>query len=206
MLTICNLNLPLQDRESIDPIDRMSTNQVVKILSDAYQSSDYAMGTISRIHEILQMQGTLLEAGGSQASFFKQCLTLTRRSFVNMSRDIGYYWLRLVIYIVLSLCLGSIFYDLNTKYEGILVRLLHSAKVSGVSHLKRCTCSVKISKCKSFTQSNSYLTGKSRMHRLRGRVFDLHVHWGIPIVRGGYEGTDLHSCSMDAIIYLDVKN
>lgn len=121
----------IRDRESIDPIDRMSTNQVVKILSDAYQSSDYAMGTISRIHEILQMQGTLLEAGGSQASFFKQCLTLTRRSFVNMSRDIGYYWLRLVIYIVLSLCLGSIFYDLNTKYEGILGRAGCIAYVGG---------------------------------------------------------------------------
>jgi hypothetical protein len=69
-------------------------------------------------------QGTVLESGGSQASFFKQCLTLTRRSFVNMSRDIGYYWLRLVIYIVLSLCLGSIYFKLNHSYSGILVYLL----------------------------------------------------------------------------------
>ncbi|KAH8484076.1 hypothetical protein H0E87_028486 [Populus deltoides] len=29
---------------------------------------------------------------GSQANFISQCLILTRRSFVNMYRDLGYYW------------------------------------------------------------------------------------------------------------------
>jgi hypothetical protein len=70
---------------------------------------------------VVDQQGTVLESGGSQASFFKQCWTLTRRSFVNMSRDIGYYWLRLVIYITLSLCLGSIFFNLNKSYSSIMV-------------------------------------------------------------------------------------
>ncbi|RHN62699.1 hypothetical protein MtrunA17_Chr4g0050241 [Medicago truncatula] len=34
----------------------------------------------------------------SHADFLTQCLILTRRSFVNMHREVGYYWLRLLIY------------------------------------------------------------------------------------------------------------
>jgi hypothetical protein len=41
--------------ESVDLIDKMSTQQVVRILGDAYQNSEYAMETMARIHEILQM-------------------------------------------------------------------------------------------------------------------------------------------------------
>jgi hypothetical protein len=44
-----------QDLESVDLIDKMSTQQVVRILGDAYQNSEYAMETMARIHEILQM-------------------------------------------------------------------------------------------------------------------------------------------------------
>lgn len=70
---------------------------------------------------LCDQQGTVLESSGSEASFIKQCVTLTRRSFVNMRRDIGYYWLRLVIYITLSLCLGSIYFRLDRTYTSILV-------------------------------------------------------------------------------------
>jgi hypothetical protein len=40
---------------SVDLIDKMSTPQVVRILSDAYQNSEYAMQALARIHEITQM-------------------------------------------------------------------------------------------------------------------------------------------------------
>jgi hypothetical protein len=66
----------------------------------------------------------VLESGGSQAGFFRQSFTLTRRSFVNMSRDIGYYWLRLVIYIVLSICLGTIYWRVGLEFSSILVKTI----------------------------------------------------------------------------------
>lgn len=46
---------------------------------------------------------------------------LTRRSFVNMYRDHGYYWLRLGIYIAISVCLGTIFYHFGYGYDDIRV-------------------------------------------------------------------------------------
>jgi hypothetical protein len=69
-------------------------------------------------------KGTVFDAGGSQASFLMQAFTLTKRSFVNMSRDFGYYWLRLVIYIVVTICIGTIYLDIGTGYNSILVMLL----------------------------------------------------------------------------------
>lgn len=68
---------------------------------------------------------------GSQASWWKQLTTLMRRSFVNMSRDIGYYWLRIVIYIVVAVCVGSIFMDIGTSYTAILGRASCGGFISG---------------------------------------------------------------------------
>lgn len=66
-----------------------------------------------------------MEKNGSQASFVTQCIVLTKRSFVNMYRDLGYYWLRLANYIALCLCVGTIFYDIGSSYGSIQVCLKH---------------------------------------------------------------------------------
>lgn len=66
----------------------------------------------------------MLDSGGSQASFLMQAFTLTKRSLINMSRDFGYYWLRLVIYIVVTICIGTIYLDVGTSYTSILVLVL----------------------------------------------------------------------------------
>lgn len=39
-----------------------------------------------------------------------------------MSRDIGYYWSRIVIYTLVALCVGTLFYDVGTSYTAILAR------------------------------------------------------------------------------------
>ena len=63
-----------------------------------------------------------MDSGGSQASFLMQAFSLTRRSFINMSRDVGYYWLRLVIYILLTIFIGTIYFRIGTSSDSILVR------------------------------------------------------------------------------------
>ena len=68
---------------------------------------------------------------GSQATWWKQLVTLTRRSFVNMSRDVGYYWLRLMIYIVVSICVGTIYFDVGTSYSSIIARGACGGFISG---------------------------------------------------------------------------
>lgn len=59
---------------------------------------------------------------GSQAGWGKQLKTLTQRSFLNMNRDVGYYWSRIVIYILVALCVGTLFFNVGTAYSSILAR------------------------------------------------------------------------------------
>ena len=39
----------------MDPLDRMSTKQVVKILTESYMNSEFRMMALQRVHEINQI-------------------------------------------------------------------------------------------------------------------------------------------------------
>ena len=75
--------------------------------------------------------------GENKARWWVQLLTLVRRSFVNMSRDWGYYWIRLFAYILLSLSVGTIFYDICTitSYISLLARVNCGGYVMGMMTL-----------------------------------------------------------------------
>lgn len=72
----------------------------------------------------MHAKGGALVKKREQPSFATQSLVLTRRSLVNMYRDLGYYWLRFAIYVALCLCLGTIFYDIGHSYGSIQVLTL----------------------------------------------------------------------------------
>lgn len=68
---------------------------------------------------------------GSEASWWRQLRTLTARSFINMCRDVGYYWTRIVSYIVVSISVGTIFYDVGYSYTSILARVSCGGFITG---------------------------------------------------------------------------
>lgn len=114
----------IRESENVsDPLMNLATAEIKAFLIEKYKRSNYSARTKSRIHEIKDFQGIEIESrNGSQAGWWKQLVTLTRRSFVNMSRDVGYYWLRIIIYILVSLCVGTIYFDVGTGYTAILAR------------------------------------------------------------------------------------
>nr|WDA53443.1 abc transporter g family member 11 [Erycina pusilla] len=108
--------------KSDDPLDKITTSEATRRLVEFYRRSQYYYTAREKVDEISRVKGTILDAGGSQASFFMQSYVLTKRSFVNMSRDFGYYWLRLVIYLVVTVCIGTIYLNVGTAYNSILAR------------------------------------------------------------------------------------
>ncbi|KAK1317871.1 ABC transporter G family member 15 [Acorus calamus] len=117
---------------SSDPVMRMGTSEIKAILAESYKTSEYAAIAKQRTQEILRIDCPFPEVDkGSQATWWKQLSTLTRRSSVNMSRDIGYYWLRIIIYIVVAICVGTIYYDVGTSYTAILARASCGGFISG---------------------------------------------------------------------------
>ncbi|WOG99643.1 hypothetical protein DCAR_0518996 [Daucus carota subsp. sativus] len=96
--------------------------EAINILVKAFQSSEHSLQVQNRVSEICQMNVGTVETKKSQASFFTQCLVLTKRSFLNMNRDLGYYWLRLIVYITLALCIGTLFRNVGHTYGSIQAR------------------------------------------------------------------------------------
>ncbi|KAL1220905.1 ABC transporter G family member 12 [Cardamine amara subsp. amara] len=116
-----------------DPLMNLATSEIKARLVENYRRSIYAKSAKSRIRELASIEEhhKMEIRKGSEASWFKQLSTLTKRSFVNMSRDIGYYWSRIVIYIVVSFCVGTIFYDVGHSYTSILARVSCGGFVTG---------------------------------------------------------------------------
>ncbi|CAN0891853.1 ABC transporter G family member 13 [Linum grandiflorum] len=62
------------------------------------------------------VKGTVIKRNvKNKVNWWKQLCTLTQRCYVNMWRDLGYYWVRIGIYIALSICVGTIFFDIGTS-------------------------------------------------------------------------------------------
>ncbi|XP_038974878.1 ABC transporter G family member 1-like isoform X2 [Phoenix dactylifera] len=98
-----------------------TTAETIDILIRSYKLSNIHQEVERRVAEMRRLGGDGVKKG-SQASFTTQCIVLTKRSFKNMYRDLGYYWLRLVIYAILCLCIGTMFYDIGHSYGSIQAR------------------------------------------------------------------------------------
>ncbi|KAG7976430.1 hypothetical protein I3843_06G148400 [Carya illinoinensis] len=102
----------------------ISTEEAIEILVESYISSDRFQQVPKQVAEICKLQDHReSDTKRSHASFLTQCHVLTRRSFVNMYRDLGYYWLRLAIYIALAIGLGTVFFNIGHGYDSIQARV-----------------------------------------------------------------------------------
>ncbi|MBA0738465.1 hypothetical protein Gogos_011814 [Gossypium gossypioides] len=115
-------SMKLRFEASDDPLEKIITTEAIRKLINFYRTSHQCYAAKEKVDEISKVRGTVLDSGGSRASFLMQSYTLTKRSFVNMSRDFGYYWLRLLIYVVVTVCIGTIYLNIGTSYNSILAR------------------------------------------------------------------------------------
>ncbi|ESR37047.1 hypothetical protein CICLE_v10027954mg [Citrus x clementina] len=99
------------------------TQEAIDILTKSYKSSDSYLQVRSQVAEICKAQDSgALEKKSTHADFLTQCIVLTSRSFVNMYRDLGYYWFRLGVYVLLGVGLATVFSNLGTDNNSIQAR------------------------------------------------------------------------------------
>ncbi|WOK92184.1 ABC transporter G family member 11-like [Canna indica] len=110
-----------KDIEEDSESNPRSTTEAIEILVKSYRSSVNSLRVTEQIAEICTAGGALVKKR-NQASFSTQSMVLTRRSFVNMYRDLGYYWLRFAIYVALCLCVGTIYFDVGHSFGSIQAR------------------------------------------------------------------------------------
>jgi ABC-type multidrug transport system ATPase subunit len=116
------INKDFDDGDEEKVLDGISIEQAINILVKSYKTSETCKQIERMVSKIPQQKGPALKKKGSQASFIMQSLVLTKRSSVNMYRDLGYYWLRLGVYLALCLCIGTIFCDIGMTYGSIQAR------------------------------------------------------------------------------------
>ncbi|KAM1396639.1 hypothetical protein ACFX2I_014310 [Malus domestica] len=101
----------------------LTTDEIKGKLINAYKSSAFSTDARKRIREILLTERPAEPSNkGSSAIWWKQLCTLISRSSINMSRDIGYYWLRSVFYILIAVSAGSFFFHIGTNNQAIVAR------------------------------------------------------------------------------------
>jgi hypothetical protein len=118
-----------------------------------------------------------------QAGFFTKLVVLTKRSSVNMHRDIGYYWLRFAILSFVCFCIGTVFYNISDTSLG-------SIQVSCTYILCSETHRNRESKI-----INSHITvhisGQNIIDHVYNNNIDNRFTWRVPIFCRGHEGVNL---------------
>ncbi|KAL5717002.1 ATP-binding cassette sub- G member 3 [Ranunculus cassubicifolius] len=84
----------------------MDTAVAIRTLEATYRSSSDATAVESMILRLTEKEGPLLKSKG-KASSAVRVLVLTWRSLLVMSRDWKYFWLRLILFMILSLSVVS---------------------------------------------------------------------------------------------------
>ncbi|BAT73944.1 hypothetical protein LR48_Vigan01g082400 [Vigna angularis] len=97
----------------------LPTEEVIHILVNSYKCSERNQEVKNEVALLSEKKKSSSDVKRGHAGFLNQCFDLTKRSFVNMFRDLGYYWLRLVIYIALGISLATVFHNLGTSYDSI---------------------------------------------------------------------------------------
>ncbi|XP_010241828.1 PREDICTED: ABC transporter G family member 3-like [Nelumbo nucifera] len=99
----------------------MDTAVAIRTLETTYKSSD-AAAVESMILRLTDKEGPILKSRG-KASNATRIAVLTWRSLLIMSREWQYFWLRLILCMLLTLCVGMIFSSLGHSLSSVVVRV-----------------------------------------------------------------------------------
>lgn len=86
-------------------------------------------------------EGTQLKSKG-KAGAATRVAVLTWRSLLVMSREWKYYWLRLILYMILTLCIGTLYSGLGHSLSSVAVSLLKT--ILNMSSIKICNLSFEV--------------------------------------------------------------
>ncbi|KAH9317186.1 hypothetical protein KI387_018955, partial [Taxus chinensis] len=96
---------------------KMDTAAAIQTLETTYKASVDAVAVESMLVQLTEKAGPMIKSRG-HANVYERILILTWRSCLNMTRDFRYFWFRLMLYILLMICMGTVFTNLgHTLYS-----------------------------------------------------------------------------------------
>ncbi|CAL1352421.1 unnamed protein product [Linum trigynum] len=137
--------LNFAEHSAADCLLNGTTAETRATLVNKYKSSIFADTARKRIQELELLLTEKHDDNSSQSSsevvpvkkreigkkqchqWWNQFCTLTHRSSLHMCRDLGYYWLRIVFFIMVALSTGTLEFDIGTSSAAVIAR----SKVDG---------------------------------------------------------------------------
>ncbi|KAJ6316635.1 hypothetical protein OIU78_019839 [Salix suchowensis] len=100
-----------------------TTKDIKAKLIEKYKSSEYSINTRKNIRQIALINEELMSGLIERRNNWRnQLYTLTIRCFVNMIRDLGYFWVRTLFYILISLGAGIMYFDIGLSNSAFITR------------------------------------------------------------------------------------
>ncbi|CAI0439643.1 unnamed protein product [Linum tenue] len=103
-------------------LDIKQTAEIRATLVAKYKASIFPEIARKKIQELRRIGKQQQQQQRPKQCWWKQFCTLTHRSILNMSRDLGYYWLRIVFYSLVALSTGSLEFDIGTSSDSVIAR------------------------------------------------------------------------------------
>ena len=112
----------LQDDQGEFSSVNMDTAVAIRTLETTYKASTKAVVVQAMVTNITEKEGPILKDRG-KARDLTHIAVPTWRSSPIMSRDFRYYWLRLMLYMLLMICMGTVFSNLGHSLYSIRIRV-----------------------------------------------------------------------------------
>lgn len=112
----------LQDDHGDFSSVNMDTAVAIRTLEATYKSSADSAAVESMIVKLIDKEGAHLKSKG-RASNATRIAVLTWRSLIIMSREWKYFWIRLILYMILTLSIGTIFLNIGHSLSSVMVRV-----------------------------------------------------------------------------------
>ncbi|KAL0897472.1 hypothetical protein Bca101_081433 [Brassica carinata] len=112
----------LQDDNGDFSAVNMDTAVAISTLEATYKSSADAASVETMIFKLTEREGSQLKSKG-KAGAATRVAVLTWRSLLVMSREWKYYWIRLILYLILTLCIGTLYSGLGHSLSSVSTRV-----------------------------------------------------------------------------------
>ncbi|XP_013632136.1 PREDICTED: ABC transporter G family member 3-like [Brassica oleracea var. oleracea] len=100
----------------------MDTAVAIRTLEATYKSSADAASVETMIFKLTEREGSQLKSKG-KAGAATRVAVLTWKSLLVMSREWKYYWLRLILYLILTLFIGTLYSGLGHSLSSVATRV-----------------------------------------------------------------------------------
>ena len=94
----------------------------IHTLVSSYKASKMSTGVKEHVAQLHASPGTKYEAALDTPGWAFQTSVLTVRTFMNNWRNVGLFWMRLGMYVMLCLCIAFVYFQLGDSWKDVFSR------------------------------------------------------------------------------------